>query len=105
MRERRARPTFDDEALALFVALEGVPMRRRGSKRFKDAERELARKLGLHDEFFFSICSVLDKERSPCWPEYMPACQAWYRVRAVREMLLEAAQSAEKTGAGSRASD
>jgi hypothetical protein len=88
---KERRHSFSAEAIALFIELEAVPVRRRKLEEFRDRERELAGLLGLGAEFFLSCCSVLDRERTPCWPPWCAAHADWHRVRAVREQLLEAA--------------
>jgi hypothetical protein len=37
-------------------------------------------------------CNVHDASARPCWPDGYAARDAWHRVRAVREALLEAAK-------------
>ena len=88
--DRPRRAVIDGETLKQFKKLNAVPKRRREGQAFDDRAYELALRLGLGDEHFCSRCSVLDRERSPCWPEGYLARDAWYRVRAVRLQLLEA---------------
>jgi hypothetical protein len=52
----------------LFVELENTPLRQRRSEGFKRRSRELATRLGLLEEWFSSVTSVLDRERAPCHP-------------------------------------
>ena len=60
--DRRRKPLIDAETLALFTRLEAVPMRQRKTQAFKDKDRELARRLGLGDEW---LC--LHTKRSRSW--------------------------------------
>ena len=90
----RRGPPIGPEALALFIALDKVPLRRREDDDFRIRERELHRLLDLVGEWFCSSCSVLDRDEKPCWPEGYPARDDWFKVRAVRELLLEAARGA-----------
>jgi hypothetical protein len=86
---RNRKPVYDEETLRLFVELETAD---RSAPDFKQQDRELARRLGLHGEWFCSVVSVTDRSDRPCrGPEYQ-ATQDWHRVRAVRDMLLEAAR-------------
>jgi hypothetical protein len=86
---RNRKPIVDDETLALFAKLETSD---RSAPDFKPQDRELARRLGLHGEWFCSVVSVTDRDDHPCrGPEYL-ATQDWYKVRDVRNMLLEAAR-------------
>jgi hypothetical protein len=55
------------EALDLFIELEAVPMRRRGTQGFKDGERRLAGLLDLVSEYW-TVNSVLDRSARPCHP-------------------------------------
>jgi hypothetical protein len=84
------RPSFSAEALALFVELEAVPLRRRHSQEFRERDRALARMLGLGGEWLCSVASVTDRER-PRSPPTRPAEHDAHRVYAVRQALLEAA--------------
>jgi hypothetical protein len=93
MHERHSRPPFRPAALALFVELEAVPPRRRRARAFKDKEIALAKMLGL-DPPWLTGCSVLDRDRSPCWPEGHHSRDRWFRVRTVREALLTASAEA-----------
>jgi hypothetical protein len=89
--ERPRKTTTTTETVRLFVELDAVPMRDRGSRDFEQRAYELAQRLDLGDEHFCSRCSVLDRESGPCWPEGHVARDAWFRVRAVRNQLLAAA--------------
>jgi hypothetical protein len=89
----RHHAAFDAETLALFVRLEAVPPRRRRAQWFKEDERRLAKMLGLNAELFFSIISVLDRERSSPSPE-RPQYLDWVKVQQVRNALLAAAGAA-----------
>jgi hypothetical protein len=86
-RNRGRTPTIDGETLALFIELENVPKRRRTSQTFKDRDRALARRLGLGGEWMCDVCSVTDSSRV----SYRTGMHhdAWIKVRAVRERLLE----------------
>ena len=88
---RPRRPSFSDEALALFAELERVPTRDRKSDEFKAKDHQLARLLGLESEWFCSVASVTDPRRPPRRPS-MLADHDHLRVYAVREVLLEAAK-------------
>jgi hypothetical protein len=86
---RTLGPHVTPDVVALFVRLEQTPRRRRGDQ-FKTAERELAHKLSLVDEWWTGN-SVLDRSRGPCHPPGYIANTDWRRVRHVREALLAAA--------------
>jgi hypothetical protein len=88
---RRRLPHVAPAAVALFVELEQVPKRRRSAQTFKDGERELHRMLGLVDSWRLCCNSVLDRSRSPCHPPGYLAHDDFFRVRAIREALLQAA--------------
>lgn len=88
---RPHRSRFTAETLALFAELNSVPPRQRKTA-FRNGEEELAERLGL-DPCWLSGNSVLDRSRRPCWPPHCVAHQEWFRVRAVREALLEALRS------------
>jgi hypothetical protein len=85
---KERRPSFSPAALELFTALERVPAHRRHSRRFKDQEHELARRLHLVDEWW-TCNSVTDKSFGPCHPEGCIARQDWFRCRAIRLALLQ----------------
>jgi hypothetical protein len=87
---RRRLPHIASAAVTLFVELERVPNRRRSAQTFKDGERELARLLGLSAEWWTGN-SVLDRSNGPCHPPGYIAHSDWYRVRRIREALLQAA--------------
>jgi hypothetical protein len=87
--DRPRTPAIDAETVALFKALNAVPLRRRESPEFEQRAYALAQRLGLGDEHFCSRCSVLDRERAPCWPPEYYAHGVWHRVRAIRLQLLE----------------
>lgn len=89
--ERTRRAVIDGEALALFVELEKTPKRQRETPEFRAQSRELARRLALHDEWFFSRCDVLDRTTKPSHPVGYAARDAWFKCRAMREQLLAAA--------------
>ena len=94
---RNSRPLrFPAEALSLFAELDKVPMRRRDTDEFKRRDRELHRLLDLGHEWFCCSASVLDRDKAPCYPEGMPARDAWFKVRAVRDLLLEAVKEAPR---------
>jgi hypothetical protein len=99
LRNRPRKVTTDAEALALFAELEAVPMQRRRSAEFKARSREFAERLGLLDESFCSCVGVLERESEPCRPPDLIARDAWFRCRAVRKQLLEAARLSGKRGA------
>jgi hypothetical protein len=91
-RNRDRKAIFDAETLALFVELESMPLRERHDAGFKARNRELHDRLNLGYEHFCMVCSVLDRARGPSHPEAYARNDAWYRVRAVRLTLLEAAK-------------
>ena len=79
-------------AVFLFVALESVAMHARSGAKFKADHKRLMLALGLSDEFW-GMSSVLDRSRGPHHPPQCCAFGDWYRVRAVREQLLEATKA------------
>jgi hypothetical protein len=87
--ERRRKPRFDAETLALFTKLERTPLRARNTRAYQDDVHELMRRLNLVDEYWM-MQSPLDRHAGPCHPPGYCAHDAWYRCRAVREALLEA---------------
>jgi hypothetical protein len=89
IRRSRRPPRFSAEALALFAELEQLPARRLDQPPNREKSKRLAALLGL-SESWWGGCSVTDRERAPCWPPWLVAHHDWYRVRAVREQLLEA---------------
>jgi hypothetical protein len=78
----------------LFVELEAVPARRRKGQEYQEKVHHLARLLNLVDEFWTGN-NVSDTSRAPCHPPGYCAYDDWFKVRAVRLALLEAA--AKKT--------
>jgi hypothetical protein len=76
------------EALALFLALEQTP---KNSEKFRDGSRELARMLGLIDEWW-SGNHVNDRSREPCHPPGYISREDWFRCRQVRQELLAASR-------------
>ena len=87
--DRRRRPLIDPETVALFRELEAVPMRQRESREFWERAYGLHKRLGLNGEFFCCVQSVLDRNSHPPSP-HLFCHQSWFRVRAVRQQLLEA---------------
>jgi hypothetical protein len=83
---RRPVPHIAPDVVALFARLELTPQ----SKRNRDEEHELARRLGLTDEWW-TMNTVLDRSRRPCHPRGYAAYTNWFRVRRVREALLRMA--------------
>jgi hypothetical protein len=81
---------FTADVVALFVELERLPRR---DARFKEGERELARKLGLVSEYW-TMNSVLDRSARPCHPPGYVAHADWHTCRAVRKALLASAEVA-----------
>jgi hypothetical protein len=81
---------IDRKALELFIQIEATPQQKRGPKVYNDMEHELAKLLGLVPEWWNGN-SVCDDSDAPCWPPHLTAYQNWYKVRAVRNALLEAA--------------
>ena len=82
---KNLRPRVLPEALQLFAKLERQPP----SARSKEDVRELARMLDLEDEWFCCGQTVLDRELTPCYPPSKGAYDTFFRVRAMREYLLE----------------
>jgi hypothetical protein len=78
----------------LFCQLDAVPLRNRENNEFRDRDRELARMLGLEDEWLFSVVSVTDRRRPV--PSPRPAEHDRVRVYAVRFELLAAAKESAK---------
>ncbi|OKO75938.1 hypothetical protein AC629_33385 [Bradyrhizobium sp. NAS80.1] len=77
------------EALALFVELEGMDQH---SEEFKQGSHELARMLGLVEEWW--TCNhVNDRSEGPCHPPGYVARDDWYRCREVREALLQVVEA------------
>ena len=90
---RQRSPIMDAETLALFVELESTPKRRRDSQKFKDRDRELARRLGLGGEWLCDVTSVTDDERVSHRTGMHH--DSWLKVRAVRLRLLAMAGISE----------
>jgi hypothetical protein len=89
--DRPRRSGLGAEAVALFIELNAIQDRRRHENlNLRAKEQALHEMLGLWTEWRCSCCSVLDRDRAPCWPANMPAHHDWHRVRAVREQLLQA---------------
>lgn len=67
-----------------------MPLRQRSGREFDDLAHELARMLGLTDEWWTG-CSVLDKRSGPIHAslEYMEY-HDWHRCREVRRALMAA---------------
>jgi hypothetical protein len=82
------RPVFSAEAVELFAELE---RRSDGYRPYTEGSRRLAAMLGLVDEWIVS-CHVNDRSSAPCHPPGYLAYDAWFRCRAVRFILLEAAR-------------
>ena len=81
---------IDREALVLFIEIENTPQHKRGPKVYNDKEHELARLLGLVPEWWKGN-SVCDDGDGPCCPPHLVRYRNWFKVRAVRNALLEAA--------------
>jgi hypothetical protein len=88
---RPRRAVFGPDIVELFHELEATPLAQRDRLEWKVKSRALARGLGLSAEWWMTV-DVHDRSSGPCWPEGYAAHDAWYRVRAVREALLEAAK-------------
>jgi hypothetical protein len=86
-------PLITDEALQLFMQIEAMPKRKRGPKVYNDLEHKLAKLLGLLLEWWNGN-SVCDDSDAPCWPPGLVAYENWFKVRRVREKLLEMARTA-----------
>jgi hypothetical protein len=84
------RLAFSAEMVDLFVELEGTPEHQRHTRKFKDAEHELMRRLHLVSEFW-SMNSPLDRG-GPCHPEGHLANRDWQTCRRIRRELLAAAR-------------
>ena len=85
---RRPRPQFSPEALELFVKLEA--MADQDSHEFKTGSKKLAAMLHLGDAWLCSSVDVNTKDLEPCWPPDHPACDDFWRVRAIRLQLIAA---------------
>jgi hypothetical protein len=79
---------IDRAALAFFLELERDPKR---AKPFTDDTRRLARMLGLTSEWWTGN-HVNDRRDKPVHPEGYVAHVDWLHCRAVRKVLLEAAE-------------
>jgi hypothetical protein len=90
---RTRTPIIDAETLALFVELNALPKRRRDTDRFKQRDRELARRLDLGGEWMCDVCSVTDASLK----SYRTGMHhdSWLKVRAVRLRLLALAGISE----------
>jgi len=84
-------PLFSLQALELFIEIEATPWHKRGPKVYNDKEHELARLLGLTAEWWNGN-SVCDDSDAPPWPDHLTAYQNRFKVRAIREALLAAAE-------------
>jgi hypothetical protein len=84
----RQRQLISAEALRLFVEIENTPKHKRGPKVYNDKERELARLLGLTSEWWNGN-SVCDDSDGPGCPPHLARYENWFKVRAIREQLLE----------------
>jgi hypothetical protein len=87
---QRQRHVITPEALELFRELESVSERRLRREPYTEKSKRLANLLGLSDAWW-RMEHVHDRSRGPCHPEGYIAREDWYRCRAIREMLLEAA--------------
>jgi hypothetical protein len=90
---RQRTPPIDAEALRVFAELDAVPLASRFNWEFERRAYQLAQRLGLGEEHFCSRCSVLDHDSDPCWPPGYEARDAWFKVRAVRNQLIEATRA------------
>jgi hypothetical protein len=95
------RVRITDEALARFAELDSAPAARWRSQEFNDKAHELARLLGLTDEFWTG-CSVLDRSSGPVHTslDYIEH-RDWHTCRRVRLELLAALGEQDK-GSSSR---
>jgi hypothetical protein len=57
---------------------------------YTEKSKRLANLLDLSDEWW-RMQHVNDRSREPCHPEGYAAYEDWYRCRAIRVLLLEAA--------------
>ena len=85
---RQQHAPFTDEVVRLFIELEGAPERARP---YSDDTRRLAKMLGLTSEWWTGQ-HVNDKSDKPIHPKGYCAHDDFYRCRAVRQALLEAAE-------------
>lgn len=80
------------EALALFLELERRRKNPRTDPKFREKSRQLARMVGLLDEWVCSVCDVNDRSAGPCHPPEYVTHAAWFKVRRMRLALLAAAE-------------
>ena len=90
----RQRQLLTAAAIELFIEIENTSRHKRGPKVYNDKEHELARLLGLTFEWWGGN-SVCDDSDGPCCPPHRVRYQNWFKVRAVRNALLEAAAKAQ----------
>jgi hypothetical protein len=81
---------FSREVLDLFRELEVVGERRIRHDPYTEKSRRLANLLGLSDAWW-SMQHVNDKSDGPCHPPGVCAHNDFFRCRAVRKLLLQAA--------------
>jgi hypothetical protein len=98
--ERARRPSFDAATLALFAKLEHT--RERNSRAFKAAERDLAERLGLIDEWW-TVNSVLNRSSGPCHPPGYIAHRDFFTCRRMRQALLDAVRERKQQARASAA--
>ena len=96
------RAEITPEALALFLELERARQNPRTDPKLQDKSRQLARMLGLLDEWVCSVCDVHDRSAGPCHPPGYVAHEAWFKVRRVRLALLAAAEEQRRQTAAER---
>jgi hypothetical protein len=87
------RPVFSDEAVELFAELERARQNPRTHPKFQDKSRQLARMLGLIDEWVCAVCHVNDGSSESGYPPGHLTDVAFWRVREVRKQLLAAADA------------
>jgi hypothetical protein len=83
--DRPRRQTFTTEIVALFVEIE----RLRGNQAFTDRSHDLARMLGLTEQWWTGN-HVNDRSAGPIRTEEYSANEHWRQCRRVREELLAA---------------
>jgi hypothetical protein len=88
IRRELRRPKFTLDTLRLFIELEA--MTDQDSKEYHDKSKVLANMLGLGDAWLCSSVDVCTRELEPCWPPDHPACDDFWRVRAIRLQLIAA---------------
>jgi hypothetical protein len=76
------RPAFSEEILVLFLELEHT--------RDEHKSKKLALALSLWEEWWLSGCHVNDTSKLPPWPRGYAAHDDWVKVRATRDLLLQA---------------